>query len=149
MLKHGTAHEWLQAGRASELSSSISDAFDDHVSSLPWNGTTALDWSRMPFSSTLNLVGRSPEEVYRWAGTTRLGHHRHMAVWYSRNEGGIIVPLRECLTALDELYWDAPGPRFAFGVKIVGDGRAAFLRGHSPIRMRGCARGNSCAMATS
>jgi hypothetical protein len=52
--------------------------------------------------------------------TTRLGRHTQIAVWYSRGEGGIVVPLRAGIEALDALYCDAPGTRFVFGVE-VGD----------------------------
>jgi hypothetical protein len=46
-----------------------------------------------------------------------------MAVWYSRGgEGGIVVPLRVAAEAPDELYCDAPGPRFAFGAALDSTG---------------------------
>lgn len=98
----------------------MSDLFEVHVAALPWAGTTGLDWSRMPASRQLNLVGKSPAEVYAWVKTTGLGRRSHMVVWYSRTEGGVVVPLRVGAEALDELYYDAPGVRFAFGA--VADG---------------------------
>jgi hypothetical protein len=73
----------------------------------------------MPLSRWFDAVGKSPAEVYEWGKTTRLGHRGHIGIWYSRKEGGIVVPLRAGVEALDELYWDAPGPRFAFGVEVV------------------------------
>lgn len=48
MIKHQTARAWLKDGRASQLPSPISEAFDEYLTSLPWAGTTGLDWSRMP-----------------------------------------------------------------------------------------------------
>ena len=65
-----------------------------------------------------------------------MGKHGHIAIWYSRSEGGVVVPFREGIVALDELYVDAPGTRFAWGADIIdgtvrpafddiGDGRAA------------------------
>lgn len=59
--------------------------------------------------------------MYEWVKTTRVASRRHISIWYSRNEGGIIVALRDGIAALDELYWDAPGPRFSFSVD-VGEG---------------------------
>jgi hypothetical protein len=122
MTKHRTPRAWLEEGRAVRLPAAISDRFDDHVTGLPWAGTTGLDWSRMPASSQFNLVGKSPTEVYAWIKTTGLGRRSHMVVWYSRTEGGIVVPLQTAAEALDELYCDAPGPRFAFGAGVEGGG---------------------------
>jgi hypothetical protein len=105
----------------------MSETFDDYVHALPWAGTTGLDWSRMPTSMELNVVGMSPEEVYQWALRTRLGAHGHLSIWYSREDGGIVVPLRDGIVALDELYAHAPGPRFSFGLDITdGIARPAF-----------------------
>jgi len=118
MDKHKTALAWLQAGKGLPIDPEVSRAFDDYVNGLPWAGTTALDWSRMPPSRELNVVGKGPLEVLQWAKTTRLGSHSHLAVWYSRNEGGIIVPMHAGIMALDELYLYAPGPRFSFGVDL-------------------------------
>lgn len=87
MTKHRTPRAWLQEGRALQLPGPISDAFDDYVASLPWAGTTGLDWSRMPPSREFNVVGKSPADVYEWVKTTRVGHSGHVGIWYSRNEG--------------------------------------------------------------
>jgi hypothetical protein len=118
MTKHRTPLTWLQEGRADRLPTAISDAFDDHIAALPWAGTTGLAWSRMPPSREFNVVRRSAADVYAWVTTVGLGRRSHIAVWYSRREGGIVVPLQTGAEALDELYWDAPGPRFAFGAEI-------------------------------
>ncbi len=122
MTKHKTPRTWLEEGRAVRLPTAISDVFDDHVAALPWAGTTGLDWSRMPASREFSLVGKSPAEVYAWVKTTGLGRRSHMVIWYSRTEGGIVVPLRVAAEALDELYWDAPGARFAFGAVVESGG---------------------------
>lgn len=119
MQRHQLAHSWLQDGRALSLPKGMSDAFDDYVHSLPWAGTTGLDWSRMPPSIEMNVVGISPDDVYRWALGSRLGSHGHLAVWYSRRDGGIIVSLREGIVALDELFRQATGPRFSFGIDMI------------------------------
>jgi hypothetical protein len=105
----------------------MSEAFDDYVHALPWAGTTGLDWSRMPPSMKVSVVGLSPEQVYLWAQGTCLGRHSHLSVWYSREDGGIIVSLHEGIVALDELYLHAPGPRFSFGMDMTdGIARPAF-----------------------
>jgi len=122
MSKHQALRTWLEEGRAVRLSTAISDAFDDHVDALPWGGTTGLDWDRMPASREFNLVGKSPAEVYAWVKTIGVGRRSHIAIWYSRKEGGIIAPLRVAAEALDELYWDAPVPRFAFGAELENGG---------------------------
>ncbi len=127
MIKHRTPRTWLEEGRAVRLSTAISDAFDDHVAALPWAGTTGIDWSRMPPSREFNVVGKSPAEVYAWVKATGLGRRSHIAVWYSRTEGGVVVPLRAGAEALDEFYWDAPGPRFAFGAEVEGDAVQPFF----------------------
>jgi hypothetical protein len=76
----------------------------------------------MPPSREFNLVGKSPADVYAWIKTTSLGRRSHLAVWYSREEGGIVAPLRVAAEALDELYWRAPGPYFSFGAEVEGNG---------------------------
>ena len=122
MIKHRTPRSWLEEGRAARLPTALSDLFDDYVAALPWRGTAALDWSRMPASRELNLVGKSQADVFAWVKTTGLGRRSHVVVWYSRTEGGIVVPLRVGAEALDELYCDAPGARFAFGAEIESGG---------------------------
>jgi hypothetical protein len=41
--------------------------------------------------------------------------------------GRSVVPLRAGVEALDEFYWDAPGPRFAFGEVHEGAVRPFFV----------------------
>jgi hypothetical protein len=60
----------------------------------------------MPVACKLNLAGKSPSEVAAWVKATGLGRRSHMGTWYSREEGGIVVPLR-IAEALDELYVSA------------------------------------------
>lgn len=98
------ARTWLQAGRATLLPDALSATFDTYVEHLPWAGTTSLDWSCMPPSTVLNVAGLSPADVYARAKTTRLAKRNDIAVWYSRREGGIVVPFRDGIEALDELY---------------------------------------------
>jgi len=119
MREHRTAELWLKNGRASRLTATVSDALDRHVSSLPWAGTTGLDWSKMPPSVELTAARQSPEAILQWVETTRIAHHAHAAIWYSKREGGIVVRYREGILALDELYRHAPGPRFVFGVDVA------------------------------
>ena len=118
-MKHQTARAWLEGGRASPLPSEMSQAFDDYIDSLPWSGTTGLDWSRIQPARELKVTGKSPLEVYDWVRSTRAGSRSHMAIWYSRSEGGILVQVRDGAVAPDELYWDASGPRFAFSVEMA------------------------------
>jgi hypothetical protein len=125
MIKHLAARTWLEKGRALPLSEAASDSVDDYVNALPWLGTTGLDWTRMPPSRTLKLSGASPEDIYAWVKNTRAGHRMEIAIWYSRREGGIIVPMPEAAKNIDEFYWDAPGPRFVFGVDLMTDGAPA------------------------
>jgi len=121
MDRHPTAIAWLKSGRAIRLPSNVSASFDDYIHALPWSGTVGLDWSRMPNSTQINVVGMLPEQVYQWALSTRAGAHSHLSVWYSGKDGGIVVPFREGIMGLDELYLHAPGPRFCFGVDVAGD----------------------------
>jgi hypothetical protein len=76
----------------------------------------------MPASHEYNVVGKSPADVYAWVKGTSLGRRSRMVVWYSRMEGGIVVPLRAAVEALDELYCDAPGTRFSFGADVDSGG---------------------------
>jgi hypothetical protein len=122
-----TIDSWVNDGRGRPLASSVAHALHDHVNKLPWRGTTGLDWGRMPASIQLNLVGKSDDDVYRWARQASVGAHDELAVWYSRERGGIIVPLREGIMALNELYRGAPGPRFSFGVETGPSGDRVIL----------------------
>ena len=120
-MKYRSAQTWLAEGRAIPLESATSQAFDEYVHSLRWSGTTGLDWSRMPSFRQIDLAHSAVEQLLRWVRTTAVGRHSHLAVWYSKQEGGIVVELDKGIAALDELYFDAPGPRFCFGVEIDED----------------------------
>jgi hypothetical protein len=127
MEKHKAAAAWLKTGKGLPITSEISRAFDDYLNQLPWAGTTALDWSKMPASQELNVVGKSPADVFEWIKTTRLGAHSHIAIWYSRDDGGVVVPTQAGVFALDEFYLYAPGIRFSFGVDLDKGGVRPFF----------------------
>jgi hypothetical protein len=119
-VKHCNARAWLNKGRAAQLPDAISEAFDKYLHSLQWDGTTGLDWSQLPASRRCNLADTTGNQLLEWARTTGVGRHTHLAIWYSKEEGGIVVPFDEGIIALDELYVDAPGPRFSFGADMEG-----------------------------
>jgi hypothetical protein len=117
-MKHQTARIWLSDGRAAALPQEMSVAFDDYLERLPWAGTTGLDWRLLRNCSTFDLRGKSPADVRDWLLGTRAGSRTHMCIFYSRAEGGIIAETRVAGEALDELYQDAPGPRFSFSATL-------------------------------
>ena len=113
--------QWIRDGRAIPLPIDLSHDFDAYLNRLPWIGS-ALDWSKMPPSRTLDLAGKRRHDLRSWIADTRIGHHAHIVIWYSRVRGGVVVPLDFAVANLDALYRHAPGIRFAFGVD-VSDGR--------------------------
>jgi hypothetical protein len=121
-----TAEEWVQQGRGLALPADLSAGFDRYINSLPWVGM-GLDWSKMPRSEIINIAKSSEQELLAWARRTRVGAHGHIVVWYSLEEGGLVVPLELGLVSLDELYLGTPGIRFAFGIDLDDGGmKAAF-----------------------
>jgi hypothetical protein len=120
------AENWLQQGRGLALPSDLSAGFETYLKALPWL-STGLDWSKMPRFEVINIAKSDEKELLAWARTTRVGGHKHIAVWYSLAGGGLVVPLDVGLTSLDELYLGAPGIRFSFGIDLdQGEMRAAF-----------------------
>jgi hypothetical protein len=67
----------------------------------------------------MNVSGAGLEQIVTWIGTTRIGRHTHIVIWYSPSEACFAVLLQEGIANLDELYRDAPGIRFAFGGDLV------------------------------
>jgi hypothetical protein len=111
------AEDWLKQGRGLALPSEVSAGFDRYLDGLPWLGM-GLDWSKMPRSEVLNIAKADEQQLLSWAKRTRVGAHGHIAVFFSLEEGGLVVPLEVGLVSLDELYWGTPGIRFAFGVDL-------------------------------
>ncbi len=109
--------QWIRDGRANPLPVAISDEFDAYLKLLPWIGSS-LDWSKMPPSRIFDLVGKKRYDLRSWIAATRIGHHAHIVIWYSRVRGGVIVPLNFAVANFDALYRYAPGIRFAFGVDV-------------------------------
>lgn len=107
-------HPWTLDCRATALPKELSAAFDKHLNGLPWLGVS-LDWSRMPRS--VRIDAREPGLA--WRQSTRIGKHDLIAVWYSVEQGGIVVPFEVGIPKLDELYWQTPGTRFVFGVRAL------------------------------
>jgi len=115
----GIARSWVRERRAVVLPDELSRGFDRYLLSLPWAGS-ALDWSKMPAPQSFDLRCVDSAEFQEWLRKTRIGVHSSVAVWYSAERGGIVAPLLMALECLDELYWGAPGVRYAFGVDVEG-----------------------------
>lgn len=113
-----TFDQWLRDGRAIWLPDQMSAEFDAYLDTLPWVVTT-LDWAKMPPSEEFNVVENGRYELVSWIAKTKIGAHSHMVVWYSRDEGGLVVPLSFALANLDAMYLHYPGVRFAFGADVV------------------------------
>lgn len=115
-----TAERWIREKRALPLPMDFSTGFEKFLDTLPWLGS-GLDWSRMPCVEAIDASDPEPRAILRWAKRTRIGSHSHMAIWYSAKQGGLVVGIEVGLASLDELYRDAPGVRFAFGVDLYLD----------------------------
>lgn len=116
----GIAEAWIREGRAQRLPEALSSAFDAYLCSLPWH-VSSLDWSRMPRAEVINVAKVDIVRMREWFSRTRIGRHSHIAIWYSVDKGGLIVPTNLAIDSFDELYWGAPGARYAFGLTIDGD----------------------------
>ena len=109
------------AGRGFALPAELSIAFDSYLNTLPWQ-VSSLDWSRMPSSVTLDVAKSNLADFQIWLTKTRIGGHQAIAVWYSRTEGGLVIPIESAtLDNLDELYWAAAGTRYLCGVDLEND----------------------------
>lgn len=111
------ARKWLFTGRARALPDHLSIEFDRYLNTLAWLGS-GLDWSKMPSEKRINVVDATPSDFAAWLAGTAIGQHSHTVVWYSAEEGGIVVPAIAGVDDLDELYWHAPGVRFACGAEL-------------------------------
>jgi hypothetical protein len=111
--------QWIRDGRAMPLPVALSYEFDAYLNRLPWIAS-ALDWSKMPPSKIFNLVGKKRSDLRAWIAETRVGRHAHLAIWFSRVRGGVVVPLDFAVANLDAFYRHAPGIRFAFGIDVLG-----------------------------
>jgi len=109
--------DWVHDKRAFALPTEFSTRFEQFLNGLPWLGS-ALDWSKMPSAQVINLASADANDLHIWLSKTRIGAHSHIAIWYSAERGGLVVPLEIGVTNLDELYREAPGVRFAFGVDL-------------------------------
>ena len=110
--------QWIRDGRATRLPDALSQEFDAYLNRLPWLGST-LDWSKMPPSRSFDVAGKKRYELRSWTAETKIGTHTHVAIWYSRVGGGLVVPLGFAIANLDALYRHTPGIRFAFGVDFI------------------------------
>lgn len=111
------AEQWVSSGRALALSDDVSAEFDAYLATSRWH-SSALDWRMIPHVS-INVAENSVAEFSKWLISTRIGLHSHVAVWYSAEEGGIVIPREKLLPEnLDELYWKAPGVRLLFGLDL-------------------------------
>jgi len=115
-----TAERWIREGRALPIPREISIEFDEFLMGLPWLGTR-LDWSKMPPTESIDTASVERRRLFAWARRTRIGSHTHIAVWYSAARGGVVVPMEVALLSLDELYREAPGVRYAFGIDVHPD----------------------------
>ena len=95
-----SAQSWIANHRAERLSATVSSLFNDYVHSLPWAGTTGLDWSRMPSCSSIDSSNASDAELDRWMRGTRLSRSTHAALWYSLESGGIVTPTTAVIGSL-------------------------------------------------
>ncbi len=114
-----SAQSWIANHRAERLSATVSSLFNDYVHSLPWAGTTGLDWSRMPSCSSIDSSNASDAELDRWMRGTRLSRSTHAALWYSLESGGIVTPTTAVIGSLDELFQYSAGVRFVFAMDAL------------------------------
>lgn len=110
------ATERILHKKAVPLERSISLQFARYVKSLPWAGTTGLDWQRMPPSISINVAESTSEELATWIDSSRLGKHAFAAVWYSENQGGIVILRSELAQSLDALCWGSERVGFVFAM---------------------------------
>lgn len=110
----------VASGGAVVLPMEYSIGFDQYLMKLPFAGS-GIDWRRMPPSLRLN-VSTAPEASFgKWLEGTGIGQHDYASVWYSREQSGVVVPLKELsLGTLDGLYRGRPGYRYLFGIDLVG-----------------------------
>jgi len=110
------AEAWLRDGRATRLPRELSEGFDEYINTLPWGGSR-IDLMRVGPVERLDLDQASDADVAAWLARTHLGSHSHLAIWYSREKGGVVVALRDAIGHIDDFYV-SPDARYAFAVDV-------------------------------
>lgn len=109
----------VASGIAVVLPVEYSIGFDQYLMTLPFAGS-AIDWRRMPPSLEMNRSIEPDAAFGRWLEGTAIGQHEYACVWYAREQGGVVVLLKELsLEMLDALYRERPGYRYLFGIDIA------------------------------
>lgn len=109
--------EIIASCKAKTLPLQASRDFAAYLEKLPYL-PLRLDWSKIPNRSSIAWNLKSDQEVVEWARSLRIGKYSHVALWYSSNEPCLITAFDFGVSNLDTLTWNAPGPRYLFGVDV-------------------------------
>lgn len=114
------AMDLVASESAAMLPMEFSIGFDEYLMKLPFAGS-GIDWRRMPLSLEMNRSTVPDTAFGSWLQGTGIGQHEYVSVWYSREQSGVVVQLKELsLETLDGLYRGRPGYRYLFGIDLVG-----------------------------
>ena len=114
----GLSEAWIEEGRASLLPITMTAEFEGELLSMPWVVST-LDWARLRPTAPLNRARASAEELLQWAQRTAIGACTHMALCFTPKKPCLLVKVEDGLRYLDQLFEEAPGVRFCFGVDVA------------------------------
>ena len=117
---HPLVRSLIESGLAEPSPVSVSSAFDQYLSTLPWH-PTSLDWSRMPPWSRFRLTPSNEEDAIAWACEMAIGRSSHVTVVYAPNEPGLRCTLDTAIRNLGPLFAAAPGKNFLFASNRVAD----------------------------
>lgn len=115
--------ELIAEGKVKPLPIQISRDFGKFLESYPLLLPlgASIDWSKMPAHDAIEWYEKSDQQIVEWARRLRLGRCSHVAVWYNSEEPCLLATLEFGIANLDTLTWEAPGPRYVFGVNPDGD----------------------------
>jgi hypothetical protein len=105
----------VSSGTGDVLDSSVCEAFERYLESLPWLATR-IDWEALGDSTSIRLSSVGRDGLLKWVESTTLASHSHVAAFYSGREPGIVCTLEFGLCNTDLLFMSAPGIRYLFGV---------------------------------
>lgn len=121
--------ELISDGVAHMFDKKISSDFAQYIErNYPLKPVTgySIDWSNQEGCTRIMWSQVTDDEVEAFIYDTTLGQHSYTAVWYGRNQPGIICDLEFSAKNIDLLFASGGGVRYLFGARRLDSCQASF-----------------------